>query len=389
MKTWVSLSLAALSAASFAQVAIPFTDTFETHPVGPLSGAANWLNDGPGFTIANQAFAGTQGMTWSNAAAGTSWAFVDFSFNVGGSADKLVTTSVMVNADGSALTGTAWAGIDSYEFAGGFFRICLVTPFFSGDPEDKGSFIFTDWNGATDDVFQFQLQTDNFSGWNKLDLVQNFANNTYTFKWNGEAMPWVGNMRPRTVLSDNDLRAGKTSGADAFSAHFDDYSVSKTTPKTITGTVTLESIADQSDFVIFGELYSGSTQVDSLVAVSDMAGAVSFTTGAPDGVYDLYLQGAFCLQKKVTAVISGGVANFGSTSLKNGDSVSDNVVDLSDYTVIATAFNGLLDTDVDTPGNQPSANWDFRADLDFSGVVDLTDYTIVATNFNSLGDNTP
>jgi hypothetical protein len=31
-------------------------------------------------------------------------------------------------------------------------------------------------------------------------------------------------------------------------------------------------------------------------------------------------------------------------------------------------------------------NWDVRADLNRDDIVDLTDYTIVVVNFNKLGD---
>jgi hypothetical protein len=66
-----------------------------------------------------------------------------------------------------------------------------------------------------------------------------------------------------------------------------------------------------------------------------------------------------------------------NASVKIGDAVEDNVIDLSDYTVIATAFNAL----------PSSGNWNVNADLNEDGVVDLTDYTFIAVNFNSLGDN--
>jgi hypothetical protein len=72
-------------------------------------------------------------------------------------------------------------------------------------------------------------------------------------------------------------------------------------------------------------------------------------------------------------------------TLSNGDCNNDNVIDLTDYTIIAVAFNALLDTDPVATGNQSSANWNSTADLNVDGVVDLTDYTIVATGFNQIG----
>jgi hypothetical protein len=69
---------------------------------------------------------------------------------------------------------------------------------------------------------------------------------------------------------------------------------------------------------------------------------------------------------------------------RDGDIVDDGVVDLSDYTAVATGFNGLL-SDPNNGGN-PSANWNALADVNGDGVIDLTDYTVVATNFNALDD---
>jgi len=60
----------------------------------------------------------------------------------------------------------------------------------------------------------------------------------------------------------------------------------------------------------------------------------------------------------------------------NGDCDANNVIDLTDYTTVALAFNA-----------DPNAgNWNVTADLNRDDIVDLTDYTIVALNFNRVGD---
>jgi hypothetical protein len=64
-------------------------------------------------------------------------------------------------------------------------------------------------------------------------------------------------------------------------------------------------------------------------------------------------------------------------SPKNGDCNSDLTIDLTDYTIVATAFNAIPD----------SSNWDPTADLNNDGVVDLTDYTFIAVNFFSTSSN--
>ena len=60
-------------------------------------------------------------------------------------------------------------------------------------------------------------------------------------------------------------------------------------------------------------------------------------------------------------------------ALLNGDSVKDGIVDLSDYTVIVTAFNA----------DPLAGNWNVAADLNRDDIVDLTDYTVVVSNFNA------
>ncbi|MCE9558812.1 MAG: hypothetical protein K8R88_07650, partial [Armatimonadetes bacterium] len=68
-----------------------------------------------------------------------------------------------------------------------------------------------------------------------------------------------------------------------------------------------------------------------------------------------------------------------------GDQNSDNVIDLTDYTIIVSYFNwdsGLEGWDVvDSSGFAPH-----DGDVNEDGIVDLSDYTIIVTNFNMIGD---
>ncbi|MCE9558464.1 MAG: hypothetical protein K8R88_05885 [Armatimonadetes bacterium] len=93
------------------------------------------------------------------------------------------------------------------------------------------------------------------------------------------------------------------------------------------------------------------------------------------GISDVFTKLPLGLTKKTSAVDLGSAAAI--TPLHtNGDCNNDNVVDLSDYTVLVTAFNAL----------PTSGNWDARADLNGDLVVDLTDYTRLVLNFNAIGD---
>ncbi|MCE9558027.1 MAG: hypothetical protein K8R88_03665 [Armatimonadetes bacterium] len=90
--------------------------------------------------------------------------------------------------------------------------------------------------------------------------------------------------------------------------------------------------------------------------------------------YILTIRGSHWLGKAMKLDASN--ADSIAVALVNGDANGDNVIDLTDYTIVATAFNAL----------PSSANWDARADFNGDEVIDLTDYTVVVTNFNAIGD---
>ncbi|MCE9557310.1 MAG: PQQ-dependent sugar dehydrogenase [Armatimonadetes bacterium] len=102
----------------------------------------------------------------------------------------------------------------------------------------------------------------------------------------------------------------------------------------------------------------------------------SFRIPALAASYRVAVKNTHWLRKAVTVDTTGGNVSGVNIVLTNGNSNADNVIDLSDYTIVITAFNAL----------PPDPNWDVRADLNEDGVVDLTDYTIVVTNFNAIGD---
>lgn len=65
-----------------------------------------------------------------------------------------------------------------------------------------------------------------------------------------------------------------------------------------------------------------------------------------------------------------------SATYLNGDCTNNNLVDIADYTLLATAFDA-------TP---TSGNWNVAADLNRDGVVDIADYTLLALNFDGVGE---
>lgn len=69
-------------------------------------------------------------------------------------------------------------------------------------------------------------------------------------------------------------------------------------------------------------------------------------------------------------------ADVGPVLLINGDCDGNNVIDIADYTILATAFDAIAG----------DANWDARTDLNGDGIIDIADYTILALNFDAVGD---
>ncbi|MCE9558665.1 MAG: hypothetical protein K8R88_06910 [Armatimonadetes bacterium] len=129
-----------------------------------------------------------------------------------------------------------------------------------------------------------------------------------------------------------------------------------------------------------GALGAGSTATDFIEGVDatvDASGHFSVATTFV-GTCDVYVKVNHWLNKKVgTLTLAGNGSYTLNASLPtNGDCNNDNTVDLTDYTIVVTAFNAV-------PG---AGNWNPDADLNEDGIVDLTDYTIVVTNFNAIGN---
>ncbi|MCE9557938.1 MAG: hypothetical protein K8R88_03210 [Armatimonadetes bacterium] len=155
----------------------------------------------------------------------------------------------------------------------------------------------------------------------------------------------------------------------------------------ITGVATLVVMETFQGHVTFQDL-SPSAPVQSTVQlqIRDGIGNMSEQTVALDGNGDFTGVLPYANVNKVAIKRTHWVAQEKSVPatnippqnfvLTNGDSNGDNTVDLSDYTIVVSAFNAV----------PASGNWDARADLNEDGVVDLTDYTISVLNFNKVGD---
>jgi Dockerin type I domain len=161
--------------------------------------------------------------------------------------------------------------------------------------------------------------------------------------------------------------------------------VKATALNAISGTVAVGSFSGDYTLQTFtAKIYDATnTLVETKSFKTNAAGDFTIYT-AQTGTVSILTSGVTTLVRKTSGVTPGG-ANVGTIDLLNGDIADDGVIDLTDYTVVATYFNALAS----------DANWDVvqsdgfkpkQADVTGDGVVDLTDYTVVAVNFNALND---
>jgi hypothetical protein len=134
--------------------------------------------------------------------------------------------------------------------------------------------------------------------------------------------------------------------------------------------------ACKSDSVAGGGVIGSATTVESYNVTLGQNGQYQFYTPRTTG-FEISVKGSKWLRKTQKVFETSGDLNGLNLSLKTGDVDPNNVVDLTDYTKIATSFNALPD----------SGLWNSNADLNEDGIIDLTDYTFVAVNFNVVGDD--
>jgi glucose/arabinose dehydrogenase/PKD repeat protein len=97
----------------------------------------------------------------------------------------------------------------------------------------------------------------------------------------------------------------------------------------------------------------------------------------PLGTYKIAVKNAHTL-KKVSSLqtIGAGINNINFGTLKEGDALSDNVVNIFDLSLLASVYGKSFGD----PG------FDFRADFNNDGTVNIFDLSLLANNFNLTGE---
>jgi hypothetical protein len=147
-------------------------------------------------------------------------------------------------------------------------------------------------------------------------------------------------------------------------------------PVTVSGQVSLEGwIASPTARPITIDLMRGETVLETHVVNLDPTGHYTFSTRR-SGVFSLRAKGAIWLRHRHNDLDLTPPAVTVDFTLPAGDCNDDNVVDLSDFLILAAAY----DTTAADPGFDPAA------DLNGDDAVDLSDFLLLAANYDRAGD---
>lgn len=121
------------------------------------------------------------------------------------------------------------------------------------------------------------------------------------------------------------------------------------------------------------------TPLATASARSDSSGHfVSAGLAVQPGSYDVSVKGSHTLGNLKQNVTLPASAEIDFGTLREGDSIQDNLVDVSDLSILAAAFGK----------HSNEAGYDARADLNQDGVVDASDVAALSSDFARAGDQT-
>ena len=122
--------------------------------------------------------------------------------------------------------------------------------------------------------------------------------------------------------------------------------------------------------------FGAATPVYSFTPTTDDNGAFTIAGIAP-GTYEIAVKNDHTLQVVDVVTLTAGSNSHDFGLLPEGDANGDNLVDLSDFSLLSTAFNT-------TSGG---AGYNSAADFNNDGDVDISDFSLLSTNFNQQGEN--
>jgi hypothetical protein len=177
----------------------------------------------------------------------------------------------------------------------------------------------------------------------------------------------VSNRDQRGATRPQDGNGDGTSRCD-IGAHEVDAAA---TTATMNGTLTLQG-RNPSSGTVQVRVTIGGNSTDYNVTVTN--GAFSLA-GVATGSATIRVKHAQSLAVVQAATLNAGANSVAFGTLRAGDVNNDNVVTLSDFSLLAASFNRTVG----------QSGYDARADLNDDSAVALTDFSLLASNFNQVG----
>ncbi|MBK8025525.1 MAG: hypothetical protein IPK19_30045 [Chloroflexi bacterium] len=95
------------------------------------------------------------------------------------------------------------------------------------------------------------------------------------------------------------------------------------------------------------------------------------------GIYDMVVKGTHSLARRIDGVVlNAGANNLSPATLLEGDATDDNLVNISDFSVLAAAFGT----------NEGGGGFNAQADFNDDAVVNISDFSLLAANFLLSGE---
>ncbi|MBL8134733.1 MAG: hypothetical protein JNL42_22925 [Anaerolineae bacterium] len=127
----------------------------------------------------------------------------------------------------------------------------------------------------------------------------------------------------------------------------------------------------------------GGAAIYDAYVTTDNAGTMVFSgttpNGIPPGSYLLWVKHDHTLAALIATQLDGAnnVIDFGL--LREGDANNDNVINVSDFSILASSFGA----------SEGGATYDARADFDNNQTVSISDFSLLAANFGQVGETMP
>jgi len=217
--------------------------------------------------------------------------------------------------------------------------------------------------------------------------------NLYTFSYSFDGVTYqaAGTLSSTLTVTGVGIYGGNAGGggAPAHTAQFDYFQVADaplqgeddciSEEATLSLSATLQGHTSHAATFSL-DLYQSGAPIEaspdySFTPMSDALGELEVSGIAP-GTYDMVLKYAKSLAVVENLVLADGANSIDLGELKTGDANDDNMVNLEDFSILATSY-GL---------SQGEGGYDDRADYNGDMEVNLTDFSILASNYGLLGE---